>query len=77
MIDRNEMVEEYVKAYSDRSRTYFMEKYLSTFDGTEGKNVPFVVFPRQKVYCQALADNDKVISVKHRQCGISTCSCKA
>ena len=75
MIDRKEMAQEYVKCYTDRSRTYFMEKYLSTFDGTEGKNVPFVVFPRQKVYCQTLADNDKVISVKHRQCGISTCSC--
>lgn len=75
MIDKKEMAQEYIKCYSDKSRTYFMEKYLSTFDGTEGRNVPFVVFPRQKVYCQALADNDKVVSVKHRQCGISTCSC--
>ena len=75
MLDRKEMAEEYVKAYTDKSRTYFMEKYLSTFDGTEGRYVPFVVFPRQKVYCQALADHNKVIPIKHRQCGISTCTC--
>lgn len=75
MIDKKEMAQEYIRAYSDKSRTYFMEKYLSTFDGTEGRNVPFVVFPRQKVFCEAIAENDKVIPVKHRQCGISTCVC--
>lgn len=75
MIDKKEMAQEYVKSYSDKSRTYFMEKYLSTFDGTEGKNVPFVVFPRQKVYCETLATSNKIIPVKHRQCGISTCTC--
>ena len=39
MIDSNDMAQEYVKAYTDKSRIYFIEKYLSTFDGTEGKNV--------------------------------------
>ena len=75
MIDSNDMAQEYVKAYTDKSRIYFIEKYLSTFDGTEGKNVPFVLFPRQKVYCEALGSDNKVISIKHRQCGISTTSC--
>ena len=44
MIVSNDMAQEYVKAYTDKSRIYFIEKYLSTFDGTEGKNVPFILF---------------------------------
>ena len=75
MVDSNEMAQEYVKAYTDKSRIYFIEKYLSTFDGTEGRNVPFILFPRQRAYCEALGNDDKVITVKHRQCGISTTSC--
>jgi hypothetical protein len=75
MIDPKEFAQEYIKCYADKSRIYFIEKFLSTFDGTEGKDVPFVLFPRQKVYCQALADSEKVVTIKHRQCGISTVSC--
>ena len=74
MVDSNDMAQEYVKAYTDKSRIYFIEKYLTTFDGTEGRNVPFVLFPRQKIYCEALGNDNKVISIKHRQCGISTTS---
>lgn len=44
MVDSNDMAQEYVKAYTDKSRIYFIEKYLTTFDGTEGRNVPFVLF---------------------------------
>lgn len=75
MIDKKQMAQEYARAYTDKSRIFFTEHYLSTFDGTIGKNVPFELFPRQKVYCQALASDPKVISIKHRQCGISTTSC--
>lgn len=75
MIDANDMAQEYIKCYTDISRIYFIEHYLSTFDGTEGKYVPFELFPRQKVYCEKIATDNKVISVKHRQCGISTTSC--
>ena len=75
MIDRKEFAQEYIKCYSDKSRIYFIEHYLSTFDGTEGKDVPFTLFPRQKVYCEAIANNEKIVSIKHRQCGISTVSC--
>lgn len=75
MIDQKEFAQDYIKSYADKSRIYFIEKYLSTFDGTEGRDVPFLLFPRQKVYCQALADSEKVVSKKHRQCGISTVSC--
>lgn len=74
MYDEQDITTQYIKSYSDKSRIYFIENYLSTFDGTEGRNVPFELFPRQKVYCQTLASDNKVISIKHRQCGISTTS---
>lgn len=75
MIDPKEFAQEYIKCYSDKSRIYFIEHYLTTFDGTEGRDVPFILFPRQKVYCEAIANNEKIVSIKHRQCGISTVSC--
>ena len=75
MIDRNDLIQEYVKEYSDKSRVYFIENHFSTFDGTEGRNVPFMLFPKQREYCQAIADSNKIVTVKHRQCGISTVSC--
>lgn len=75
MIDRKEMAREYALGYKDKSRIYFIERNLSTFDGTCGRNVPFELFPRQKVYCHALGNDPKIISIKHRQCGISTTSC--
>lgn len=75
MIDKKEFAQEYIKCYADKSRIYFIENYLSTFDGTEGREVPFLLFPRQKAYCEALADNEKVVTIKHRQSGISTVSC--
>ena len=41
MLDPRQMAQEYTKAYTDKSRIYFIEHNLSTFDGTCGKNVPF------------------------------------
>ena len=75
MIDAKQMAQEYAKGYTDKSRVYFIEHNLTTFDGTCNRNVPFTLFPRQKVYCEALGSDPKVISIKHRQCGISTTSC--
>lgn len=75
MVDAKEFAQEYIKCYSDKSRVYFIENYLTTFDGSEGRDVPFHLFPRQKVYCEAIANNEKVVTIKHRQCGISTVSC--
>ena len=75
MVDPREFAQEYIKCYSDKSRIYFIEHYLTTFDGTEGRDVPFLLFPMQKVYCEAIATSEKIITIKHRQCGISTVSC--
>lgn len=74
MITYEEMQLEYAKSYIDKSRIYFIEKYLSTFDATNGKNVAFKLFPRQKVFLQNIASNNNNIAIKHRQCGITTVS---
>lgn len=65
---------EYIKCYQDKSRNYFIENYLSTFNAMERKDVPFKTFPRQKVYLKSIAEYDNIISIKHRQCGITTLS---
>lgn len=66
--------QEYIKCYTDKTRVYFIENYLSTFNAMERKDVPFKVFPRQKVYLKSVAENSNTISIKHRQCGITTVS---
>lgn len=65
---------EYIKCYQDKTRIYFIENYLSTFNAMERRDVPFKVFPRQKVYLKSIAEHNNTISIKHRQCGITTLS---
>ena len=66
--------DEYVKCFQDRSRIYFIENYLSTFNAMERKEVPFKLFPRQKEYLRSCADYGNTIAKKHRQSGVSTIS---
>lgn len=72
MIDFEEATLDFAKGYADKSRIYFIEKYLYTFDATRGKRVPFQLFPRQRVFLETLATNRNVVSIKPRQCGITT-----
>lgn len=65
---------EYIKCYQDKSRAYFIENYLYTFNATERMEVPFKVFPRQRVFLNACAQNNNIVTRKHRQSGISTIS---
>ena len=65
---------EYAKCFIDKSRTYFIERFLKTYSATDGKYVPFTVFPRQKVFLQNLAKSNNQIAIKHRQCGLTTLS---
>ena len=74
IIDYSKIMEDYATAYADKSRIYFIEKYLSTFNATAGRMTPFVLFPRQKVFLKSIADNPASIAIKHRQCGITTVS---
>ena len=45
---------EYIKCYQDKTRRYFIESYLSTFNADEGREVPFKVFPRQYEFLKSL-----------------------
>ena len=74
MIDFEKMQVEYYKSYSDKTRIYFIEKYLSTFNASVGRLTPFSLFPRQKVFLHSIAENKASIAIKHRQCGITTIS---
>jgi hypothetical protein len=67
-----EMIKDYIECLQDESGIKFIEKYLYTFDATRGKKMPFMLFPRQRVFLEALAANRNVVSIKPRQCGITT-----
>ena len=66
--------EEYLKCYQDKTRIYFIEHYLSTYNADDRKETPFILFPRQKEFLRSLAANQNTIAIKHRQAGITTVS---
>ena len=72
IVNFNDMAIEYAKGFQDKSRIYFIEKNLATFNASVGRLTQFVLFPRQKVFLKTLADNKAVISLKHRQVGCTT-----
>ena len=65
---------EFIKCWKDKTRKYFIENYLSTFDADERKDVPFKLFPRQYEFLKSLVEKQNTIAVKHRQAGITTVS---
>jgi hypothetical protein len=51
---------------------YAIERYLHTEDRTQGGEVPFVLFPKQKELVHGYVDHRHNIVMKPRQAGIST-----
>ncbi len=72
MVDINEISQEYVKCVSDKTRTYMIENYLKTFDMRKNREVEFKLFPRQKDLISDISNNQRVITLKPRQAGITT-----
>lgn len=64
--------EEYIRCLQDKTRQYFIENYLSTFDADERKEVPFRLFPRQIALLHSFVEKSNTIAIKHRQAGITT-----
>lgn len=64
--------EEYLRCFSDKTRKYFIENYLSTFNADERKEVPFKLFPRQVALLESFVNHNNTIAIKHRQAGITT-----
>ena len=73
MIDISQISEEYVKCFSDKSRTYMIENYLKTFDMRENREVPFKLFPRQKDLIRDISEHIRTVFCKPRQAGATTC----
>lgn len=72
MVDINQISQEYLRCFADKSRIYMITNYLKTYDATQKKEVPFNLFPRQKDLCNLLASGHDVITTKPRQAGITT-----
>ena len=72
IIDLQQLQLEYAKSYVDKTRIYFIEKYLSTFNAEVGKNSQFLLFPRQKEFIRSITNYPASIAIKHRQAGITT-----
>ena len=66
--------EEYLKCYQDKSRIYFIEHFLYTYNAMESLETPFFLFPRQKEFLRSCANYAETIAKKPRQAGITTCS---
>ena len=64
--------EEYLRCLNDKTRQYFIETYLSTFNADERKETPFILFPRQIELLKSFVNYSNSIAVKHRQAGITT-----
>ena len=72
MVDLTQISEEYVKCVSDTTRIYMIEHYLKTFDMRVNKEVPFMLFPRQKDLISDFKKYRRTICLKPRQAGITT-----
>lgn len=72
MLTSQQILTEYKKCYSDKSRIYMIENYLTTFDATQSETVPFKLFPKQKELVAAFGKYPRNITTKPRQAGIST-----
>ena len=66
--------EEYIRCLKDKTRKYFIEHYLSTFNADERKEVAFRLFPRQVEFLRTLSEKPNTVAIKHRQAGITTVS---
>ena len=75
MITQEKQIEEYIKCFEDKTRIYFIENYLKTYDATVEMDVPLKLFPKQKEYVINLSNNVANIVLKPRQSGYSTVTC--
>lgn len=72
MLTSQQILSEYTRCYSDTSRIYMIENYLTTFDATQNETVPFKLFPKQRELVSAFGKYPRNITTKPRQAGIST-----
>jgi len=67
---KQELIQEYVKCHGNTP--YALKTYLQTYDNTQQKHVPFVLFPEQKEMIEDFENYSDNIVLKYRQAGVST-----
>ena len=67
---QEELISEYAKCFNDTS--YALKTYLETYDNTQSKYVPFVLFPEQEMMIGNFEKYNENITKKYRQAGAST-----
>jgi hypothetical protein len=67
---RQEFLKEYTRAFKDTS--YALRTYLETYDNTQSKYVPLVLFPDQETLIKDYDTANENIVIKYRQAGVST-----
>lgn len=72
MLTAQQILSEYQKCYSDKSRIYMIENYLTTFNAMVNETVAFKLFPKQKELVKSIGAHSNTITTKPRQAGIST-----
>tara|TARA_R110000824_G_scaffold202012_1_gene386189 strand:+ start:687 stop:2426 length:1740 start_codon:yes stop_codon:yes gene_type:complete len=69
-MDQQELIQEYAKCHQDT--TYAIKSYLETYDNTQSKYVPFILFPEQEMMLKNFDKHNDNIVKKYRQAGVST-----
>jgi len=69
-MNKEQLIEEYAKCYKDTP--YAIRTYLETYDNTQSKYVPFVLFPEQEMMLNNFESYNENITKKYRQAGVST-----
>ncbi len=72
MMTMKQIAEEYIRCFTDKSRVYMIENYLTTFDATQGREVRFNLFPKQKELIANFSLYPNNITTKPRQSGVTT-----
>ena len=67
---QEELIQEYAKCYKDTP--YAIKSYLETYDNTQSKYVPFILFPEQEMMLGNFDKYNDNITKKYRQAGVST-----
>lgn len=69
-MDKQQLIQEYAKCLQDSN--YAISTYLETYDNTQSKYVPFILFPEQKMMLRNFEKYNDNITKKYRQAGVST-----
>ena len=69
-MNKQELRKEYVKCIKDTP--YALRTYLETYDNTQQKYVPFVLFPDQEKLINDYDTYNENLALKYRQAGVST-----